>query len=120
MVRIAMRLAKGERELFTQRRRRMTTRSRLALAGVAVVAAIGVTGVAAAGGASEAPVGAVYTQTNDPGGNSVVVFDRFADGTLAKREAVGTGGAGSTQSVGCGPGCPILDSQNAVVVSTSG
>jgi hypothetical protein len=98
----------------------MTTRSRLALAGVAVVAAIGVTGVAAAGGASEAPVGAVYTQTNDPAGNSVVVFDRFADGTLAKREAVGTGGAGSTQSVGCGPGCPILDSQNAVVVAKSG
>ena len=98
----------------------MTTRSRLALAGVAVVAAIGVTGVAAAGGASDAPVGAVYTQTNDPGGNSVVVFDRFADGTLAKRGAVGTGGAGSTQSVGCGPGCPILDSQNAVVVSKNG
>ena len=98
----------------------MTTRSRLALAGVAVVAAIGVTGVAAAGGASEAPVGAVYTQTNDPAGNSVVVFDRFADGTLEKRQAVGTGGAGSTQSVGCGPGCPILDSQNAVVASKNG
>jgi hypothetical protein len=98
----------------------MTTRSRLALAGVAVLAAIGVIGVAAAGGASEAPVGAVYTQTNDPGGNSVVVFDRYADGTLAKRQAVATGGAGSTQSVGCGPGCPILDSQNAVVVSKSG
>ena len=98
----------------------MTTRSRLALAGVAVIAAIGVTGVAAAGGASEAPVGAVYTQTNDPSGNSVVVFDRFADGTLAKREAVGTGGAGSTQSVGCGPGCPILDSQTAVVISKNG
>jgi 6-phosphogluconolactonase len=98
----------------------MTTRSRLALAGVAVLAAIGVTGAAAAGGASEAPVGAVYTQTNDPGGNSVVVFDRYADGTLEKREAVGTGGAGSTQSVGCGPGCPILDSQNAVVASKNG
>lgn len=106
--------------MFTQRRRRLTTRARLALAGVAVLAAIGVTGVGAAGGAGEAPVGAVYTQTNDPGGNSVVVFDRFADGTLAKRGAVATGGLGSTQSVGCGPGCPILDSQNAVVVSNNG
>ena len=85
--------------MFTQRRRRLTTRARLALAGVAVLAAIGVTGVGAAGGAGEAPVGAVYTQTNSPAGNSVVVFDRFADGTLAKRQAVATGGLGSTQSV---------------------
>ena len=76
-------------------------------------------GVAGASTAHRGAVGAVYTQTNSPAGNSVVVFDRAADGTLTKREAVSTGGNGSTQSVGCGPGCPILDSQNAVVVSTS-
>jgi hypothetical protein len=49
-----------------------------------------------------------------------VVFKRFADGKLKKLKAIPTGGKGSTQSVGCGPGCPILDSQNAVVVSKSG
>ncbi|HTS73473.1 MAG TPA: beta-propeller fold lactonase family protein [Gaiellaceae bacterium] len=65
-------------------------------------------------------VGAVYTQTNSPSGNSVVVFNRFANGKLKKRQSVPTGGKGSTQSVGCGPGCPILDSQTAVVVSKSG
>jgi 6-phosphogluconolactonase len=75
---------------------------------------------AGAGTAKVAGVGAVYTQTNDPAGNSVVVFNRSAKGTLQKREAVLTGGNGSIQSVGCGPGCPILDSQNAVVVSKNG
>lgn len=69
---------------------------------------------------SRRAVGAVYTQTNDPVANSVVVFNRFANGTLRKRQTVRTGGRGSTQSVGCGPGCPILDSQTAVVVSNNG
>ena len=78
--------------------------------------------VTAGAGASTAAkvVGAVYTQTNAPAGNSVVVFNRLANGKLKKREAVSTGGKGSTQSVGCGPGCPILDSQTAVVVSKNG
>ena len=49
-----------------------------------------------------------------------MVFNRSANGTLQKREAVSTGGNGSLQSVGCGPACPILDSQNAVVVSQNG
>jgi hypothetical protein len=70
-----------------------------------------------AGAAGNHPRGAVYTQSNDPAGNKVIVFDRFKGGTLVKRDAVSTGGLGSSQSVGCGPGCPILDSQNAVVVS---
>jgi 6-phosphogluconolactonase len=73
-------------------------------------------------GASTAgkPVGAVYTETNNPSGNSVVVFNRLANGKLKKRQSVGTGGKGSTQSVGCGTGCPLLDSQTAVVVSKNG
>ena len=73
---------------------------------------------AVSGTAKVAGVGAVYTQTNDPAGNSVVVFNRSAKGTLQKREVVSTGGNGSIQSVGCGPGCPILDSQNAVVANS--
>jgi hypothetical protein len=67
-----------------------------------------------------APVGAVYSETNSPAGNAVVVFNRYANGTLKLRQRVSTGGNGSTQAVGCGPGCPILDSQNEVVVSTNG
>jgi 6-phosphogluconolactonase len=96
---------------------------RLALVGV-VAALVGVGGAAAGVDKKKpkkpkkpAPVGAVYTQTNDQSANSVVVFNRYANGTLKKRQAVSTGGKGSAQAVGCGPGCPILDSQNAVVVS---
>ena len=92
----------------------------LALACVAVLAVIGAANAAAGRPSHHEPVGAVYTETNSPAGNSVAVFDRFADGTLSLRQKVSTGGNGSTQSVGCGPGCPILDSQNEVVASESG
>jgi DNA-binding beta-propeller fold protein YncE len=39
-----------------------------------------------------ADVGAVYTMTNDPGGNAVVVYDRASDGTLTKSGTFSTGG----------------------------
>jgi 6-phosphogluconolactonase len=86
------------------------------------VAALAVVGAASAasGKKHDQPVGAVYTESNSPAGNAVTVFDRYANGTLAWRQTVSTGGNGSTQAVGCGPGCPILDSQNEVVVSKSG
>ena len=71
--------------------------------------------VAKGGGGGARVVGAVYTETNNPAGNKVVVFNRRANGRSFKRQAVATGGNGSTQSVGCGPGCPILDSNYAVV-----
>jgi 6-phosphogluconolactonase len=92
----------------------------LALACVSVLAVVGAANAAAGKTDHHQPVGAVYTESNSPAGNAVTVFDRYADGTLALRQSVGTGGNGSTQSVGCGPGCPILDSQNEVVVSQSG
>jgi 6-phosphogluconolactonase len=101
-------------------------RSRPALLlAVAAVAALVPAVFAVSGGEGKVrraavPVGAVYTETNDPGGNKLVVYDRFPVGLLSRRQALSTGGKGSTQSVGCGPGCPILDSQNAVVVSETG
>jgi 6-phosphogluconolactonase (cycloisomerase 2 family) len=106
----------------------LTAGWRLTLACLAVLALLGAATAAAGTDKKKpkkkpkkpVPVGAVYTQTNDPAANSVVVFNRYANGTLKKRQAVSTGGKGSSQSVGCGPGCPILDSQNAVVVSRDG
>jgi len=111
--------------VVTQLRLQMTARTRLALMFAAAGLGLACVLVLAASmaGASTAwhhhhhPRGTVYTESNDPAGNKVVVFDRFRNGKLVKRQAVATGGLGSTQSVGCGPGCPILDSQNAVVVS---
>jgi len=89
----------------------------LALGSVAALVIL-VTAAAATGGAKP-PVGAVYTETNSPAGNKVVVFDRFENGALVKRESVDAGGVGSPQVTGCG-GCPILDSQTAVVASHNG
>ena len=40
-------------------------------------------------------VGQVFTMTNDPAGNSVLVFNRAADGSLTSGPAVPTGGLGT-------------------------
>jgi 6-phosphogluconolactonase (cycloisomerase 2 family) len=49
--------------------------------------------LALAGPAMASP-GAVFTQTNDPAGNTVQRFDRAADGTLEPAGTFATGGAG--------------------------
>lgn len=46
------------------------------------------------------PAGAVYTLSNQPDGNSVLVFDRAVDGTLISADAFPTGGRGTGTSLG--------------------
>lgn len=62
--------------------------------------------------------GAVYTLSNQPAGNSVIVFDRAADGTLTLAGSFPTGGTGVTPP----PFAKVdpLQSQGAVVLSRSG
>jgi len=55
--------------------------------------------------------GAVYTLTNQVGGNAVAVFTRGADGRLASAGSVATGGTGTGASLG---------SQGAVSLSNDG
>lgn len=55
--------------------------------------------------------GAVYTLTNDPAGNRVLVWNRSASGQLAPAGAYATGGAGAGNS---------LASQGALVISGDG
>lgn len=55
--------------------------------------------------------GAVYTMTNAPDGNSVVIFHRGADGALTKTGSILTGGKGS------GGGLDPLGSQNSLVLN---
>jgi len=66
---------------------------------------------------SEGYPGAVYTLSNQPSGNSVIVFDRAADGTLTLAGSYPTGGAGT----GAGPTFPTmvdpLGGQGSVVLS---
>jgi 6-phosphogluconolactonase len=64
----------------------------IGLSGI-VLLAVGVAGTATAGEGDEGrDGGAVYTMTNDPAGNAVVVFERDADGKLEKSGTFPTGG----------------------------
>jgi len=76
---------------------------------MAVLAAI----PAVAGAASTAPRG-VYTQTNQPAGNSVVWFARASNGQLTQRRSFPTGGKGAPNYFSR---FPITDSQGSVVVN---
>jgi 6-phosphogluconolactonase len=61
-------------------------------------------------GGGNAVVGAAYTMTNDAGPNSVVIYNRMADGTLEEAGMVATGGNGTGAGLG---------SQGAIVLSES-
>ena len=70
------------------------------------------------GGAKKVNYDAVYTASNDPSGNSVVVFTRAANGTLTQRKVVATGGKGIA---GTAPfGFPIVDSSGSVDLTPDG
>jgi len=71
----------------------------LALSSVALV--VGQNALGAAGG--------VYTMTNDPAGNSVLAFDRQADGTLVPAGAYPTGGLGTGGGLGNQGGVTLSD-----------
>ena len=60
---------------------------------------------------SRADVGAVYTMTNDPDGNTIFVYRRNTDGTLKFINAVPTGGRGS------GGAIDPLQSQHSLLLS---
>ncbi len=57
---------------------------------------------------------AVYTQTNQPTGNSVVWFERAGDGRLTQRRTYPTGGRGAPNFFSH---FPITDSQGSVVIN---
>jgi 6-phosphogluconolactonase (cycloisomerase 2 family) len=59
-------------------------------------------------GADSNTTGAVYTMTNAPEGNSILVFDRTADGMLIEAGSYATGGTGTGGGLG---------NQGAVVLS---
>lgn len=62
--------------------------------------------------------GAVYTATNDPNGNAVIVFRRHPDGTLTQGPTVPTGGTG----IAAQPPFtfPIVDSQDSMTLARDG
>jgi 6-phosphogluconolactonase (cycloisomerase 2 family) len=62
--------------------------------------------------------GAVYTTTNDPNGNAVIVFKRGRDGTLTQGPTVPTGGTG----IAAQPPFtfPIVDSSGSMALAEDG
>lgn len=62
--------------------------------------ALGLTAPAAIAGNRHAPLGAVYTMTNDTGGNAIVVYERGFLGRLRRTETVPTGGLGTGGGLG--------------------
>jgi 6-phosphogluconolactonase (cycloisomerase 2 family) len=65
------------------------------------------------GQAAAATPNRVYVETNNPGGNQVVVFKRTAAGGLREQGRVSTGGVGAPASMQV----PIVDSVNSVILS---
>jgi 6-phosphogluconolactonase (cycloisomerase 2 family) len=78
--------------------------SSILLTAAAIIAAFAASPapIAAATGADGPPgraaVGAVFVQTNDRAHNSVIAYDRAADGTLTKVGTYATGGAGAAET----------------------
>lgn len=71
---------------------------RIPRTGLAVAAVL--TASLAAAGAAQASDGAVYTLTNEPGGNAVAAFERAGDGSLTPDGVFPTGGTGTGGSLG--------------------
>ncbi len=86
-----------------------------------VLGLVAIAGAALFGGAAAVPLsaaeasdgraGAVYALSNQINGNSVLIFDRQADGSLSSAGSVATGGLGTGGGLG---------SQGALVLSESG
>jgi 6-phosphogluconolactonase len=94
--------------MYTDRFRALVAKSIFALAVLTLLL-----GVSAQKSLAQGLSGAVYTLTNQPVGNSVIVLDRAPDGTLTLAGSFPTGGTGT------GTGPDPLGSQGAVVLTES-
>jgi 6-phosphogluconolactonase len=63
-------------------------------------------------------VGAVYTETQNPAGNEIVVYRRASNGALTEVARVATGGVGAASTPPFG--FPIVDSQGSVELTKNG
>lgn len=64
--------------------------------------------------------GAVYTATNGPAGNAVLVFDRLRDGRLVPQASVPTGGAGTGAGLGNQGGLLLSKNERWLLVVNAG
>jgi hypothetical protein len=84
---------------------------------LAVVASLfAVASASALARSPRARVGNVYTLTNAPGGNEVLIFDRWSDGSLSADGSVPAGGLGTGAGLGS-QGALILDGRWLLAVN---
>jgi 6-phosphogluconolactonase (cycloisomerase 2 family) len=62
--------------------------------------------------------GAVYTQSNEPGGNEILVFHRAANGSLSFADSYATGGTGTGAGLGS-QGAVILSRNNRFLLAVN-
>jgi 6-phosphogluconolactonase (cycloisomerase 2 family) len=99
----------------------MRKRTWLAAGGSLLAATIGLFGAAASASASTAgTTHAVFVQTNDPSGNSIVAFQRNADGTLTLAATYATGGKGGATSGSAGFPGPLASQGSLVLDPAAG
>jgi 6-phosphogluconolactonase len=96
--------------------------SQLRKAAFAVVAAFGLlAGPAAASAMADGgDRGALYTQTNDPAGNTVQAFERAGDGSLTPAGTFATGGAGLAGLGGRQGAVELSDDEDTVYAINAG
>jgi 6-phosphogluconolactonase len=95
----------------------------VAMLAVAIIAVVAVPALAAGQKQTTRSkvVGQVYTETNNTSHNTVLVFDRFANGQLKFHHAYATGGKGGTEPEhGCTAQCPFVDAQGEVILGPGG
>jgi 6-phosphogluconolactonase len=73
-----------------------------------------------AAASAQGNAGAVYTATNSPAGNEVLVFDRSTDGSLALSASVSTAGLGSGDSLGNQSGITLSQDHSFLFVVNAG
>ncbi len=64
--------------------------------------------------------GAVYSETNSPSGNAVLVYARAADGSLSAQPSVPTGGAGTGAGLGSQGSVTLSEDGNWLLVVNAG
>jgi 6-phosphogluconolactonase (cycloisomerase 2 family) len=84
---------------------------------VALLLAVFAGGSGVAAAAKDAP-GAVYVLSNSPSGNSVLAFDRAADGSLTPADSFATGGTGTGAGLGS-QGAITLSDNNRMLFAVS-
>ncbi len=81
------------------------------------IAALSLTAGVPALAATESDSNAVYTASNNPAGNSILVYHRAANGTLTPTAEVATGGLGTGSGLGNQSGLVLSDDGTVLVVN---